>query len=140
MRLKNQALVQVRIDRKLKDAVLDVYEAIGMDMPTAIRMFFKRSVAVGGLPFEGRIVSNAGSFRRVDGMWTNSPLDEIVSTKHRRGGLKLKAKRRTLLAAMDAAIEENSRTLDHDWKIEEIDAEIAAARSERRMRRSSTNI
>lgn len=50
-----QTLVQVRIDRKLKEQTASIYEAIGMDLPTAIRMFFKKSVMVGGLPFDGRI-------------------------------------------------------------------------------------
>lgn len=50
-----QTLVQVRIDRKLKEQTASIYEAIGMDLPTTIRMFFKKSVMVGGLPFDGRI-------------------------------------------------------------------------------------
>ena len=50
-----QALLQVRIDRDLKEQTASIYDAIGMDLPTAIRMFFKRTVMVGGLPFEGRV-------------------------------------------------------------------------------------
>ena len=50
-----QALLQVRIDRDLKEQAASIYDAIGMDLPTAIRMFFKRTVMVGGLPFEGRV-------------------------------------------------------------------------------------
>ena len=44
-----QTLVQVRIDRKLKEQTASIYEAIGVDLPTTIRMFFKKSVMVGGL-------------------------------------------------------------------------------------------
>ncbi len=50
-----QALVQVRVERTLKEQAATIYDAIGMDLPTAIRMFFKKSVMVGGLPFDGRI-------------------------------------------------------------------------------------
>ena len=50
-----QILVQVRVDRDLKERAASIYKAIGMDLPTAIRMFFKKSVMVGGLPFDGRL-------------------------------------------------------------------------------------
>ena len=51
----SQILVQVRVDRDLKEQTASIYDAIGMDLPTAIRMFFKKSVMVGGLPFDGRV-------------------------------------------------------------------------------------
>ena len=51
----SQSLVQVRVDRDLKEQTALIYAAIGMDLPTAIRMFFKKSVMVGGLPFDGRV-------------------------------------------------------------------------------------
>ena len=53
----SQTLIQVRVDKTLKEQTAAIYDAIGIDLPTAIRMFFKRSVMVGGLPFEGRIVA-----------------------------------------------------------------------------------
>lgn len=51
----SQVLVQVRVDRDLKEQTASIYDAIGLDLPTAIRMFFKKSVMVGGLPFDGRV-------------------------------------------------------------------------------------
>ncbi len=47
-----QALVQARMDAKLKDSVAAIYDAMGIDLSTAIRMFFKRTLMVGGIPFE----------------------------------------------------------------------------------------
>lgn len=47
-----QALVQARMDADLKESVASIYEALGMDLSTAIRMFFKRTLMVGGIPFE----------------------------------------------------------------------------------------
>lgn len=52
----NQTLLQVRVDRGLKEQTAAIYDAIGIDLPTAIRMFFKRTVMVGGLPFDGRLI------------------------------------------------------------------------------------
>ena len=132
MKIKDQPLIQVRVDRELKDAAFGVYNAIGMDLPTAIRMFLTRSVAVGGLPFEGRIVENLHPYRRVDGVWTNRSLDEVAAEKQRFNSGNISSRRAALIAAMNATIANNAKTLDHDWTMSEIDAEIASVRKERR--------
>lgn len=59
-----QALLQVRIDKDLKEQTASIYNAIGMDLPTAIRMFFKRTVMVGGLPFEGKVLVRDNAAQR----------------------------------------------------------------------------
>ncbi|MCH5283724.1 MAG: type II toxin-antitoxin system RelB/DinJ family antitoxin, partial [Treponema sp.] len=38
------ALVQVRVDEALKQKVTKVYEGLGLDLSSAVRMFFTRSV------------------------------------------------------------------------------------------------
>ncbi|MCD8023627.1 MAG: type II toxin-antitoxin system RelB/DinJ family antitoxin [Lachnospiraceae bacterium] len=50
--MAEQALVQVRVDKTLKEEVSEIYETLGMDLPTAIRMFLTRSKMVRGIPFE----------------------------------------------------------------------------------------
>ena len=45
-------MLQVRIDEELKTQATMVYESLGIDLSTAIRMFLKKSVAVNGVPFE----------------------------------------------------------------------------------------
>ncbi|MCI5830511.1 MAG: type II toxin-antitoxin system RelB/DinJ family antitoxin [Treponema sp.] len=52
--MTNAALVQVKVDTEIKEDVSRIYENLGLDLPTAIRIFFKKSIAVGGLPFELR--------------------------------------------------------------------------------------
>ena len=44
-------LVQVRIDDELKNQATAVYDALGIDLSTAVRIFLKRSVMVNGIPF-----------------------------------------------------------------------------------------
>lgn len=44
-------LVQVRVDDELKNQATAVYDALGIDLSTAVRMFLKRSVVVNGVPF-----------------------------------------------------------------------------------------
>ena len=50
--MAEQALVQVRIDKELKQEVSEIYDSLGMDLPTAVRMFFVRSKMVRGIPFD----------------------------------------------------------------------------------------
>lgn len=45
------SLVQVRIDDELKVKATAIYDALGIDLSTAVRMFLKRSVMVNGVPF-----------------------------------------------------------------------------------------
>jgi len=45
------SLVQVRIDDELKAQATAIYDALGIDLSTAVRMFLKRSVLVNGVPF-----------------------------------------------------------------------------------------
>ncbi|MDY5122975.1 MAG: type II toxin-antitoxin system RelB/DinJ family antitoxin, partial [Treponema sp.] len=44
-------LVQIRVDEKLKDEVSAIYDQLGLDLSTAVRIFFKRTVAEQGIPF-----------------------------------------------------------------------------------------
>ena len=50
--MMEQVLVQARVDKELKKEVSEIYEALGMDLPTAIRMFLVRSKLVRGIPFD----------------------------------------------------------------------------------------
>jgi DNA-damage-inducible protein J len=58
------SLVQVRIDEKLKDEVSEIYENFGIDLPTAIRIFFKKTISVKGLPFDLRNTDNTDTDSR----------------------------------------------------------------------------
>lgn len=44
--------LQIRIDEELKQQATKVYEDLGMDLSTAIRVFLRRSVSINGMPFE----------------------------------------------------------------------------------------
>lgn len=57
-KMTDQVLVQFKVDRSLKNEVSALYESIGLDLPTAFRMFLIKSKSVGGLPFEAKIEKN----------------------------------------------------------------------------------
>ena len=99
-----QALVQARMDAQLKDSVASIYDALGIDLSTAIRMFFKRTLMVGGVPFETVLPSEGFKSKSFDTIFT--------------------------MARAQAA----ASGLTED----DVEAEIAASRRERRARKLST--
>ena len=54
---KTMTQLQVRIDKKTKDKAKKILEDLGMDLSTAVKVFFKQIVIVGGLPVELRDVN-----------------------------------------------------------------------------------
>jgi len=56
---QNQTLIQVRVDSEIKEQAAEVFENIGIDIPTAIRMFLKASIRVQGLPFSTALQPDA---------------------------------------------------------------------------------
>ena len=56
--MAEQVLIQFRADKELKQEVAEIYETLGMDLPTAFRMFMTRSKMVKGLPFEATLPEN----------------------------------------------------------------------------------
>lgn len=85
--MAEQTLVQARIDKELKQEVSDIYESLGMDLPTAIRMFFVRSRIVRGIPFDTTLpketITRAEALKALDDMFSQAAdvpdmtLDEI---------------------------------------------------------------
>ena len=49
-------IVQVRMDTELRDSATETFDALGLDLPTAIRVFLKKAVAVQGIPFEVKVL------------------------------------------------------------------------------------
>ena len=97
--MAEQILIQFRADKTLKQEVADIYEQLGMDLPTAFRMFMKKSKQVRGLPFEA----------------------VLPETSHSREDFK---------KAFDSLREEAAAV--PEMSLEEINAEISAARAERK--------
>ncbi len=56
--MTEQVLIQFRADKALKQEVTEIYERLGMDLPTAFRMFMTRSKMVKGLPFDATLPEN----------------------------------------------------------------------------------
>lgn len=46
-----QKNLQVRLDEKLKRKAEGIFKKIGIDTPTAVRIFFTKVADVGGIPF-----------------------------------------------------------------------------------------
>ena len=61
--MAEQVLIQFRAEKALKQEVSEIYEQLGLDLPTAFRMFMVRSKQVRGLPFEAVLPENTTSHR-----------------------------------------------------------------------------
>ena len=49
---EDKCMLQVRVDEETKRKASEIFNALGIDLSTAVRIFLKKSIAVGGLPFE----------------------------------------------------------------------------------------
>lgn len=99
------SVMQVRIDDDLKAKAAAVYDDLGLDLPTAIRMFLKRSVVVNGVPFSMTLP---------------------------RQDYKAERAIRAIQSLSDAAQENGTA----DMTLDEINAEIAATRTDRAAKKS----
>ena len=48
------ATLQIRVDDAMKSEADDLFSSLGLDTPTAIRIFLKSAIENGGLPFSVR--------------------------------------------------------------------------------------
>lgn len=64
--MAQNALIQVRVDKDLKETADALFAHLGMDTPTAIRVFLRQAVMNDGLPFEVRCVPNAETVAAMD--------------------------------------------------------------------------
>ena len=99
--MAEQVLIQFRADKKLKQEVTEIYESLGIDLPTALRMFMNKSKMVKGVPFDVRL-----------------PESTVTRTEAMRAFEDLRAQAADL----------------PEMTLEEINAEISAARAERKKR------
>lgn len=56
--LSTSTLVQIRVDEDLKNEATSIFEQLGLDLPTAFRIFLKKSVEKRGIPFNMRVEKN----------------------------------------------------------------------------------
>ncbi len=47
--------IQIRVDEQLKKQIEKIFDDIGLDTPTAVRIFFTKVAATGGIPFDLRV-------------------------------------------------------------------------------------
>ena len=94
------SLIQTRVETKLKNDAVKLFDGLGLDMSTAIKIFLKKCLSEGGIPFDVKI---SRLYKSPEGM-------------------------RAFMALRQEA-EKNGLS---DMTLDEINAEIDAARKERR--------
>lgn len=98
------SLIQTRIDTELKNEAVKLFDTLGLDMSTAIKIFLKKCLQEGGIPFDIKINKNA---------------------YENREGLQV-------IMDLRKSAEENKLL---GMSLDEINAEIAASRAERKTKR-----
>lgn len=93
-------VMQVRVDEELKAKAAAICDDLGIDLPTAIRMFMKRTVLQNGIPFSMTLPKQDYKAERA-------------------------------LRAMYSLGEEAMKNGTAEMSLDEINAEISAARAER---------
>jgi len=73
--MKNTSIVQARIDNTLKQEVESLFDDLGLDIPTAIRLFLTQCVKREGLPFD---VSRPHSIAK-----PNDKLNQLIAGRPR---------------------------------------------------------
>lgn len=100
--MAEQVLNQFRSDKALREDCIAIYEAMGMDLNTAFRMFMERTRMVRGLPFPAVL-----------------PEDQMTRAEAKKALEDIRAEASDL----------------PEMSLDEINAEIKAARSERKKRK-----
>ena len=106
------SVLQIRVDADLKAKAAVIYEKLGIDLPTAVRIFLKRSIMENGLPFEMTL-----------------PTEKKVPTERKK-------KMEEAITAIREMRAESERNGVSEMTLDEINAEIAAARAERHTKES----
>jgi len=75
--------LQIRISDEDKKAADNILDRIGLDMPTAIRIYLKKIVITKSIPFELDVKEESASLIEVD-KETQDLMDEVVSKWHKR--------------------------------------------------------
>ena len=55
------SVLQVRVEEGLRAQATAIYEELGIDLQTAVRIFLKRSVMENGLPFDMKLPKKEAS-------------------------------------------------------------------------------
>lgn len=66
--MNNNEQIQIRIDAKTKREAKKVFDSLGMDMSSAIKLFFRQTIIARNIPFElrdanGMTLANASILR-----------------------------------------------------------------------------
>ena len=76
-------LIQVRVSEELKKEATDLFEELGIDLSTAIRMFLRTCIREGGIPF----AMKSKSQQIADDAW--KALEELSEEAEKNGTNKM---------------------------------------------------
>ena len=79
--MAQNSLIQVRVDNEIKEMADTLFSHLGLDTPTAIRMFLRQAIMNDGLPFDVRCVPNRETLQALEDSKTGrnliGPFDNV---------------------------------------------------------------
>lgn len=137
-------MLQIRVDENIKKAAAEIFESLGLDISTAVRIFLLRSIMEGGLPFHmklgydeesvTRAISTMNAISKANGNsdMTLEEINEVIRLA------RLERKRREIDYQAIVALERIRSTSEangtSELTLDEINEEIRLARLERKKR------
>lgn len=78
---KNKKRIQVQLDRQLADEAEEVLDGLGINQTTALTAFYKRIVAVGGMPFDLKLTPREQANLKIKEMSKSLPNVKINNSQ-----------------------------------------------------------
>ena len=123
------AIVQFRVEDEIKDKAGLIFEELGISLSAALRMFLKRSILCNGIPFPMVIDDLKEKEAKISVQETMDELEKEVDSDCD----KLSTDK--ALNSLNRAQEISLKNGNSEMTLDEINAEIAKARKERRDKR-----
>lgn len=128
-------LIQIRIDEDLKNEATSIFEQLGLDLPTAFRIFLKKSIEERGIPFNMKVSTEKKNLKKAENLLTKAnkeakknglqdmSLDEInaeikVYRQERNGTLAIAEgkQRMNIFAVIDTNVLVSALIKNQSWK------------------------
>lgn len=104
MAKSTEEVVQLKLNQKLVEEAKELFEELGLDFESAIRLFLRQSVIAGTLPFKIRRAKNDQSVQQSRGAGQSSQASQTKKTASIKKEEKKPAYSKPKIQASDAII------------------------------------
>lgn len=125
------AILQIKVDNDIKVLAASLYKELGIDLTTAIRIFLRKSIQVGGLPFDVKLDDESTKVLNSYFTLPYEAQDRCINSS-KDSVIDLQAIKHDIF--LEKMQEKNEANGNVNMTLDEINEEIRLAREERRAR------